>query len=519
MTSISSLNTANILALLDQTSTTKASPIAKTSLSPAAPPTTPPSSVTLAQAAAGASSPVYSLYTAYQPVWENTASDPISLTMAGNMAALTGAQQFNGLGAALLKQLGSTGASFSQSVLLTDGTESSAAIAATQAQLHTSATNQVTLDVVTKSGAKVRISLDSDTDGLGVQVSVTNGTLTAADRNALQGLAKSFQSAIDGLTSDTPTVDISGLLKYDSKDLTSIDFNAAVQGATGTQTVSLHADSQQRLLNTSGPDGKINLKVDMSSLATIGGSAQQQAAAIKSYLQQFNNAQQRGHGDAALVSSFDDAFTALNSNYSVTPATGAARNAAALTTAGDRSVLSGLADFSASIVQTPRQSNPLRLDEYDAFSYQVSQNTQISSSDPLSASIKQQQSSQLHASYHQAIPGGKGALDLTDKKNSQSYDFVTIDDSASSTANIAIKDGKLVGATLQQSASQSTRTLEYELGALTKDTTAKKDGSWSKDFLALLDNANTTIGGGQTLAAATQYSVLRSDPSQLNAAA
>jgi len=517
MTSISSLNTANILASLDQTDTQKTSPIAKTSLTSAAPPTTPATSVTLAQAAAGASSPVYSVYTAYQPVWENTADDPISLRMAGNMAVLTGAQQFNGLGAALLNQLGSTGASFSQSVLLTDGNQSSAAIAATQAQLHKSATNQVTLDVTTKSGVKVEISLDSDTDGLGVQVNVTNGTLSAADRNALQGLAKSFQSAIDGLTSDPPALNISGLLQYDAKDLSSVDFHAAVQGTSGNQTVDFHADSQQRSLSSNGPDGKINLNVDMSKLATIGGSAQQQAAAIKSYLQQFNNAQQRGHGDPALVSAFDDAFTAMNSNYSVTPASGAATTAAALMSGSDRSLLSGLADFTASVVQTPKQSNPYRLDEYDAFSYQVSQSTEISRSGPLGVSVKQQQNSQLHASYHQAIPGSAG-LFLDNTKQSQNYDFIQIDDSASSEANMAIDDGKLVNATLQQSAKQSTHTLEYVLGVIVKDTTTPESGSWSKDFLKLLDDANASSSGGQTLAAVSQDSVLQADPLRLEAA-
>ncbi|GAB2899606.1 hypothetical protein GCM10027093_40000 [Paraburkholderia jirisanensis] len=518
MTSISSLNTANLLASLDQTNTTKTSPVAKTSLSPAAPPTTPATSVTLAQAAAGASSPVYALYTAYQPVWENTASDPVSLRIAGNMAVLTGAQQFNGLGAAVLKQLSSTGAGFSQSVLLTDGNQSAAAIASTQAQLHKSAANQITLDVTTKSGATVEISLDSDTDGLGVQVNVTNGTLTAADRNALKGLATSFQSAIDGLTSDTPTLNISGLLQYDAKDFSSIDFNAVVQGASGKQTVNLHADSQQRLLKSSGPDGSINLSVNMSTLATIGGSAQQQDAAIKSYLQQFNNAQQRGHGNTALMSSFDDAFTAMNSNYSITPATGAASTAAALMNGSDRSLLSGLADFTASVVQTPRQSNPYRLDEYDAFSYQVSQSTQISSGGPLGASIKQQQNSQLHASFHQAIPGS-GGLALTNDRKSQNYDFVQIADSASSVANITFKDGKLLGATLQQSAGQSTHTREYEQGALVKDTNTSENGSWSKDFLRLLNDASLSgVGGGQTLAAVSQYSILQADPSRLQAA-
>lgn len=514
MTTISSLNNANLLAALQPIATTKATAVTNVNSSQAA---TQPTDIVTLDLAAAAGSPVYSTYQAYQPVWESSGDNLVSLTMAGNMAAYSGAQQFNGLGSALLKQVASTGGDYSQSVLLTDGSESASEIATSQALLHTSATNQITLDVTTKSGVKVEISLDSDTNGLGVHINVTNGTLSAADRNALKGLEKSFQSAIDGLTSEPPALNLSGLMQYDSSVLSSVDFHATVQGSSGAETVDFTANSQQRTLNAALPDGTIKLNVDMSSLATIGGSAQQQAAATKSYLQQFDNAQQRGNGNQALVSMFDAAFSAMNSNYVAQPSGNS--TPARLLTGADRSLLSGLADFSASITQKTEHPNPLRYNEVDAFSYQVSQSTSIKSSDLLSASVKQKQSSNLQASFHKAVPE-TGVMLMGNNSKLQTYDYVQINDSASNEADIAYDEGKLVDAALKQSANQSTHTIEYVTGELMKDTTTPTSKSWSKSYLQLLDdtdfgNRAHPEGGSQTLTSVSQYSVLQADPLQL----
>jgi hypothetical protein len=525
MTSVSPLNAASLFASLYGTGVTKISPATNTN-SLVAPPSS--TSVTLGQPAAVAPvAPVYALTAApiESAVWEGPSNHAVTSLMAANFSILSGAGQFQGLGAALLNQLGTDPGNFSQSVLLSDPHASAANIAAAQTQLHNSAPNSITLDVATSSGAKVEITLGSDTNGLAVQVKVTHGTLTAADQTALKGLSKAFQSAIDGLNAAPPTLNLSGLMQFDSSALSSIDFHATVQGESGIQKVDFHADTKLRSLNASGPGGTIKLNVDMSNPAIIG-NAQQRANAIGSYLQQFQNEQQRGHGDASLMSMFENAFTDMNSNYSTAGAQSAVSPGLSLLSASDHGMLTGLADFTASVVQTPTQSNPLRIDEMDAFSYQVSQSTDIDSKGSLNLSVEQHQSSHLRASFHQAIPGSAG-LFLTKSRQSQTYDYMQIDDSASSDAQIAYEKGELVKATLDQSASQSTHKKEYLAGDLVQEITTPSSKSWSKDFLKLLDDADlaSRIGDPQivdrtqaALPAASCLVPLQADPSRLGLA-
>jgi hypothetical protein len=486
MTTLSPINAANALAPLYDTSVTK-TPSSTQADSGSAPQSS--TSVTLGQVAANAQFYAFPSVPVFPPpVWEGPSNNAVSALMATNFSSLSGAQQFQGLGAALLNQFGSNAGDFSQSVLTPGANSSPNAIAAAQSRLHSSATNQITLEVTTTSGAQVDITLGSDSNGLAVQVDVTHGSLSASDRSALEGLSKSFQSAIDGLTANPPTLDLGGLMQFDSSAISSIDFHASVQGATGPQTVDFHADNQVRKLSASGPDGTINLSVNLKDTMIIG-DAQQQANAISSYLQQFQNEQTRGNGNPALMSMFDDAFTEMNSNYNV--ATPQERGVSALLstlTGADQSVLTGLADFTASVVQTPKASNPYRPNEADTFSYQVSQTTDVDNSNPLNLSVTQRQSSHLSASFHQAVPNS-GGLHLTSSKESQTYDYVQVDDSASSEAQIGYQKGLLVKATLAHSASQSTHKQEYVQGELTQNTTTPASQSWSKDFLTLLGDA------------------------------
>jgi hypothetical protein len=493
MTTISSLNTANALASLYDTGVTK-TPAAANSASNA---TTSPSSTSVTLGQGLSITPVYGApgtapVDATQ-VWEGPSNNELSLVMAGNFAALSGAQQFQGLGALLLNQLGAGGGDFSQSVLLAGANASPTAIANAQSALHSSAANQVTLDVTTTSGAQVEISLDSGSNGLAVQISVTNGTLSASDRSALEGLSKAFQSAIDGLSSSNgATLDLSGLEQFDSSAISSIDFHASVQGASGTQTVDFHADSQIRKLSANGPEGSINLTVNMADTMILGNAEQQQNA-ISSYLQQFQNEQARGNGNAALMSMFEGAFTAMNSNYNVTAPDSALSALLSTMPAAGQGLMTGLADFTASVVQTPQISNPYRLDETDTFSFQASQTTEVDNDNPLNLSMTQQQSSHLTASFHKPLAGASGPLHLTSKADSQSYDYFKVNDSASSEAQVGFEKGALVKATLSHSASQSTRKQEFVKGQLTEDTTTPAEQSWSKDFLPLLDSAQ--LGG------------------------
>ena len=89
--------------------------------------------------------------------------------------------------------------------------------------------------------------------------------------------------------------------------------------------------------------GKMALNVDLSQPEILGSAAQQRVA-LSDYLAQFDAANRRGHGNAKLIAQFKDAFVQLNSNY---PA--ADELSVPLLNGKDRSLLSGLADFTASM--------------------------------------------------------------------------------------------------------------------------------------------------------------------------
>jgi hypothetical protein len=264
-----------------------------------------------------------------------------------------------------------------------------------------------------------------------------------------------------------------------------------VQSALGPQTVDFSADNQLRKLSTSGPDGSINLTVNTADTMIIGDAEQQQSA-LSSYLQQFQREQARGDGNPTLMSMFESAFTAMNSNYNVVrPERGSAIPAAG------ESLMTGLADFTASVVQTPISSNPYRPTEVDAFSYQVSQVTDVENADPQNLAIAQQQNSHLSASFHTAV-SGTGPLYLTANADSQNYDYVQVNDSSSNEAQIGYQQGVFVEATVSHSASQSTRKREYEHGLLTQDTTTPTEQSWSKNFLPQLSGATSKPAQGRS---------------------
>jgi hypothetical protein len=464
------------------------------------------------------------------PVWEQDANDPVSTQIANNYQATPLADRFDGLGTALLERFQLNGGNYSQSVILrapgsgADGSVSNLD-SIRQSQLHTQSDNQVTLDIQTVSGATVHLSLASQGGGLGVQVQVTNGTLTDAERNALAGLADAFQDAVDGLTAVPPRLALDGLTQFDKTVLSSVDLQASFKLSDGSlQTLAFHADSQKRSVAYTSAAGSVNVDVDMSNPSVIG-SAAQQSRALASYLGQFDQAQSRGHGDATLMTMFKDAFTALNSHYNVNPPQATSRAIALDDT--DHAMMSGLADFSASVTQTADFSaNPMRPGEEDAYSYQVSQSTRIAGPDTGNRSLKQTQQSHLTASYHQSLYPDT-ALDLTTDKHSQNYYYYQIDDSASSVADIAYREGRLDKASITQTASQSTHVMKYVMGDLEGDTTTPSSVSRSWNLLNLLnaakphDHSSTPLEQARwrdTLSAVGDLSIMKADPATLRAA-
>ena len=383
-------------------------------------------------------------------------------------AVLPVAARFKDVGAAMLRQF-NTGAP----------------VPVTQAALPDNVDNKFTLGIVTRSGVKVDLTLASLDDGMAFQVSA-NGELSDAERSALSRLAEGFQGAIDGMAAADPQIRIGALAQFDSKALQSVDFHAQVTQPGGTQTLDFHADDKQRKVAIGGPSGNAEVAVDTSKPASLG-TKEQQAKAIDSYLKQFDQATERGHGDKKLVSMFKDAFSDLNRTAvrEEAPQTGLTLPGQWSLADEDHAVLTGLADFSASVTQAPKWINPLRSAEKESFSYSVSQDTRIDGPRVDDRTVSQTQQARLTAQYHAPVKkGGDLKLDVTPQ--SQTYEYHQIDDTADSNVELGYKDGRLFKAALRQSASQSERIQIYAMGKLMSDHTVPGQQTLVRDLMASL---------------------------------
>jgi hypothetical protein len=418
--------------------------------------------------------------------WESDSQDTLSRAINTNFNSPSTANRFNGLGASLVEQFAKNGAGISQSVLYAsaDRADSAGEIKTDQTLLHSKADNLVSLSIKTASGKTVTFSLSSQKDGLGVQANVEGGALSAEELKAVGQLGSAFQAAVDGLTAVPPKLDLGNLTQFDSKVLASVDLNTTLKTLNGPDLkLAFHADSQSRTTRMSSLSGELNLSVDLKN-ASILGNAQQQAKALKSYLAQFDRAQERGSAKAELMTQFKDAFSALNSNYPQ----GASLPEALTRNPTDQGLLTGLADFKASIKQAVDSSNPMRPSEVDSFAYDVSQKTRVGGKSALDRSVSQDQQSSLSASFHKGLKGGK-APELSGDPNSQNYLYIQVDDKARSSANIAYKDGLLTNASVSQTASQNTRTQQYVMGKLVDETNVPKAATVQRDYLVLLEYA------------------------------
>lgn len=450
--------------------------------------------------------------------WEAKSGDPLSYLMANNYVSQTAAGRFAGLGAAMLDQFKGDGTDISQSVQQGQtGTQLNpynGVVSARPPSLHGIGDNQITLSITTKSGVKVSLSLDSQQDGLAVQMK-SNGKLSDTERSALADLAKGFQDAIDGIASQQPRVKLDGLTQFDSKVLASVDFHANVRlSSSETQSLDFHADALQRTVSLNGPAGAAKVSVDLSKPASWGSQAQQ-VKAMTNYLQQFDQAGSRGKGNASLMTMFKDAFSEMNSNYGSVPQPRTGMLPSISLEDEDHAMLTGLADFSASVTQTKTSPNPMRPGEKDSFSYQASQSTDIQGLGQSDRTISQTQQSTLQASYHQS----NSPLDST--AESQYYSYYTIDDTAMSVMDMGYKKGVLVKASLSQSASQSTRVQKYVRGDLTDDTTTPSQASLTQELVNALmpdtksDESRKPLESYQ-LSAINDMIFLQSNPARLN---
>jgi len=418
-------------------------------------------------------------------VWENRTRSTAASMMAQNFNNQTGAARLKGLGGELLKQVAYDGEDFSQTVQQApSGVQANTydmLVSPTQVSQHGMGDSQIALTVTTRSGVKVDLKLDASDNSIAIDAH-SDGKLTEGERKALGKLAEGFQKAIDGLSEDPPRIDVAGLTQFDHGALSSVDLKGQVKlNLKEMQRIEFHADAAQRTLSFSGPAGSASIAVDLSQPASWG-SKDQQAKALSKYLQQVDQAGARGRGDSAMISMFKDAFTGMNSDYG----TPAIPQRSIVLTDQDRAMTTGLADFKASFEQTEVASNPARITEKDTFAYELSQKTSITGHSQLDRGISQQQQSSLKAHYHAPLKAdAQLALDLS--RNSQNYKYVTIDDSTSSTTNIAYDKGALAKATLEMQSHQSTRVLKYTLGKLKDDQTTPSGKSVTRDLLSTLE--------------------------------
>jgi hypothetical protein len=423
--------------------------------------------------------------------WAQDNSDAVSKVMGTDFLARTMSGQFSNLGSALLDRFKTTDSSFSQSVSLGDGNTASTGSASNSS----GATNvtgssgsgpqgDIELTVKTVTGVTVNIDMDSENGTLSVTEN-SSGSLSDGERTALSNLASGFQQAIDGLTANPPQINLSGLSQYDSTELSSVSLQVNVTN-DGQNNISANIglDSSAKSVQVTDASGSINLSVNTSDSA-IWGSQSQRDQAIASYLQQFDEANAKGHGNSQLMSMFKDAFAQMNGDYGTPSQSQQLPGTAGETTIGqaDQAMLTGLADFTASITDTPVQSNPLLPNQTDNFAYQVSQTTKVQGG-PLQGNISQTQQSSLQAAYHESLTGGP--VTLGKSKAQQNYDYVLINDQASSTVNIATNGNKILSATLNQSTNQSTEVQKFEQAVKVSDVTTPKKTSESVDLLKLL---------------------------------
>lgn len=455
-------------------------------------------------------------------VWENRSHSTAAAMMAHNIGNQPLAGRLQGLGGELLRQVAYDGKDFSQTVTAVPATAQNSTydllVAPNQASQHGKGDNQISLTLTTSSGTKVSLSLDASDKSIAIEAH-SDGGLSESDRKALGKLADAFQKAIDGLSSDSPRIDLSALIQYDRNAFSAVDLTGQVKLGDGEkQSLEFHATSASRSISFNGPAGAGHVSVDLSQPASWGND-KQHAKALNHTLQQIDQAGTRGQANASALGLFKDAFKEINSDYGTPPAP---QQQGIQLSDQDRVLTTGLADYEASFTQAESAPNPARESEKDSFSYQVSQTTQIGGHSQLDRTISQQQQSHLQARYHAPVSAdAKLALDLSPA--SQNYKYITIDDSASSNASIAYDDGKLKSATLDQQASQKSRELKYVFGKLVSDQSTPHARQYSVDLTPLLAPQQTEAAlptlaqtqRGQLLASLSDRILLQASPDAL----
>ena len=386
--------------------------------------------------------------------WATPPADDISQMLeAGLKAHSESTSLLGGLGAQLLDRFATTQSDFRQAVVTyrdpaangADDTNAAAGASALQNAQYIH--NSVSLRVYTVSGKEVDIAITFGGDGHSIQDSLSiavhsSGVLSAAEQTAIAKLSKGFDAALQGIAGSSAKVDVSGLVNYDTTVLSGVDLNVLdAPQMSGPQSLDFHADASRRSFSMQGQAGTVAVSVDLSSPAQWGSPAQQQTSVL-GYLDQFDSANQRAHGDATLLGQFKDAFAQLNSSYPAPGQQPAPALSASALSAKDRSVLTGLADFQASMSGDFNNGSATHVTtEAGHIDYEISQATETRGvAKRTGLSVVQTQASTLSASFAASRNGEM--LDIA----RGDYDIHTFKDSASTSTSFEYADDKLQNA-------------------------------------------------------------------------
>lgn len=384
--------------------------------------------------------------------WASSPQDDISALMARSAKNARGnlAEQWRGLGGAMLSRFASTSTNYRQTMVdyMALGTNGVANTQGTQALNGVQdGAAKVSLKIQTRSGETVELTLlvNSGAGGgnRGLQLEITSsGKLSSTERDALAKLADGFDRALEGLGQPgRPRLDLAGLMAYDRSVLSRVDLSVQNPGtAQALNSFTLRLDGSQKSVAMKGEAGEIALNLD---LATPMGAttAQQREDAIAQHLQQFDAAAQRSHADAELVALFKNTFTQLHA----TPPGQAVPQADTLSRTLTKQVqpmLSGLMDFEARFGGDFEKTNDLdAVKEMGRADYQLSQKTTLQRHGTTGdVSFSQTQSEELTAHYLQSRHGGM--LDI----NAGNYDITKIRDRNTTTTLIETAKDMLTSA-------------------------------------------------------------------------
>ncbi len=362
---------------------------------------------------------------------------------------------FSGLGTALLDNLKENRGDFSQAVTASDSSLSNAS----------TSKSAISLDITTRSGSTLHLTLSQQKGGIAVSVNTQGEQLTDEEAAAVASLGEAFGDALNGLSKQPPELDISGLTKFDSGVLKSVDLKTDIRsGDNSLQSLNFHTDSDESWVAYQDADFSLKMTSDRS-LSNDPGDVVAQQIALAAYDKQFDKARIDGQGDRDQMEMLKSVFHALN-----TPQSGGisvtGNNSEVRAGSGSKPQTHGVNDFSLSLTQTEESINPLRLDEKKSFSYQASQTTEETRNYDGSRSVTQTARNHLRASWYQPLDQSL-PLSLNSDKTSQNYIYHTLnnDEVNTTTMNYTSK-GQLANVRNQTEVNNLETMKKYVMGEL-----------------------------------------------------